>query len=85
MYMSAKDLNRFDTARLISPTLRATPSSYRVNYWYHMYGRDMGTLRLYVRVNGKDTKVVLFQFFIVYRNSEDTRNADILCFFWIIF
>lgn len=45
------------TARFISPLLNAVPSSCRINFWYHMFGKGMGTLRIYVRARGTDTKV----------------------------
>jgi len=44
-------------ARIISPKLNPTPSSCRINFWYHMFGSGMGSLKLYVRVNGNDAKV----------------------------
>ncbi|XP_072046394.1 hyalin-like [Amphiura filiformis] len=49
-----------DTARLISPSIpgNAGGPRCRINFWYHMYGTGMGTLRVYARtVVGGDSSL----------------------------
>ena len=50
MYTEASSpRSRGDKARLISPTNPATTGSC-LEFWYHMYGTDIGTLNVYARV-----------------------------------
>ena len=54
MYTEATPVNENNTARLLSPVFFTRSSSNIrgcVQFWFHMYGSDMGTLR--VRVNGQ--------------------------------
>lgn len=49
MYTEASSpRSRGDKARLISPTNPATAGSC-VEFWYHMYGTDVGTLNVFAR------------------------------------
>lgn len=57
MLAQAGDMPQFDSTRLISPLYTAeqgTDACFRL--WYHMYGRDVGRLRVYVRP--QDTTVL---------------------------
>lgn len=38
-----------DKARLISPTYPAVKGGQCFQFWYHMYGQDIGTLNVYVK------------------------------------
>ncbi|XP_041467549.1 MAM and LDL-receptor class A domain-containing protein 1-like [Lytechinus variegatus] len=49
-----------DTARLISPVYKSTGPDCRARIWYHMYGRDMGTLNIYLRTNIGGYMTLLF-------------------------
>ncbi|XP_041460944.1 MAM and LDL-receptor class A domain-containing protein 2-like [Lytechinus variegatus] len=40
-----------DRGRLISPVYRSNGPQSRARIWYHMFGRDMGTLNIYLRTN----------------------------------
>ena len=49
MYTEASSpRSRGDKARLISPTEPATTGSC-LEFWYHMYGSQIGTLNVYIR------------------------------------
>ena len=38
-----------DKARLFSPTYPAVKGGQCFQFWYHMYGQDIGTLNVYVK------------------------------------
>ena len=42
-----------EKARLESPVVEQGPR-YCVDFWFHMYGADIGALNVYVRANGSD-------------------------------
>lgn len=46
--VSPSNLNRGDLARLLSPRYPATQGSC-LQFWYHMYGRTIGTLNVYIK------------------------------------
>lgn len=46
--VSPSNLNRGDFARLLSPRYPATQGSC-LQFWYHMYGRTIGTLNVYIK------------------------------------
>jgi len=46
--VSPLNLNKGDFARLLSPRYPATQGSC-LQFWYHMYGRAIGTLNVYLR------------------------------------
>jgi hypothetical protein len=49
MYLDANRVGQNAKARLVSPTYQAT-STRCLQFWYNMYGADMGTLRVYTQV-----------------------------------
>ena len=51
MYTEASRQLSGDKARLVSPLYSKT-SARCLSFWYHMYGTGMGTLRVYLKVNG---------------------------------
>ena len=38
-----------DKARFISPSYKSLPSGKCFQFWYHMYGQDIGTLNVYTK------------------------------------
>ncbi|XP_072014819.1 MAM and LDL-receptor class A domain-containing protein 2-like [Amphiura filiformis] len=51
LYIEATGHERNDEARLISPSYPATFGQC-VRFWYYMYGSSLGTLNVYVEING---------------------------------
>ena len=49
---SSSPRKKGDTARLIGPNQRAT-SGKCLQFFYHMYGANMGTLNVYLKRNGR--------------------------------
>lgn len=52
MYIEASYAHPNGTARLISPVYQSTPQPQCLEFWYHMHGKDIGTLRVYFQQNG---------------------------------
>lgn len=50
MYVEASHGGSRDLARLESPWLRQSAATCVVSFWYHMYGKGIGTLYAYVKV-----------------------------------
>lgn len=48
MYIESSSRSENDTARLISPVYNATQTDTCFQFFYHMYGRSIGTLRVYL-------------------------------------
>ncbi|CAH1273120.1 MEP1B [Branchiostoma lanceolatum] len=46
IYVEASSQDRSDLGTLVSPEIPASTSGYCVTFWYHMYGRDTGFLRM---------------------------------------
>ncbi|MBN3298834.1 MDGA2 protein, partial [Amia calva] len=64
MYIeTSRPREKGDTARLLTPTFNVAPknpygvtnSAYCFSFYYHMYGRHIGTLNAYLRVKGQTT------------------------------
>ncbi|XP_013409345.1 uncharacterized protein LOC106172943 isoform X2 [Lingula anatina] len=51
VYLEASNNHFNDSARLISPKLRKN-MTYAVTFWYHLFGDNVGSLSVYVEVNG---------------------------------
>lgn len=47
-----------DNARLTSPNLPSSTKSQCFTFWYHMYGRSIGSLYVSVQGSGSTSKVV---------------------------
>ena len=45
-----------DTARLVSPVLRIPRTCFRI--WYHMYGRAMGSINVFLKPENRPEKVL---------------------------
>lgn len=52
MYTEATSRTPGDKARTMSPVNPSTTGSC-LQFWYHMYGYDMGTLSVYLKINNK--------------------------------
>ena len=50
MYVEASQGGLWDLASLESPWLRQSAATCVVSFWYHMYGKGIGTLYAYVKV-----------------------------------
>lgn len=50
MYVEASQGRIRDMAQLESPWLKQSASTCVVSFWYHMYGRGIGTLYGYIKV-----------------------------------
>ena len=74
MYVEASQGGLWDLASLESPWLRQSAATCVVSFWYHMYGKGIGTLYAYVKVGltysklfeEYGTKGQALSFFIVY-------------------
>lgn len=42
-----------DLARLVSPQFAFEPAGYCLRWYYHMYGADMGTMSVYIKVGDR--------------------------------
>lgn len=47
----------FANADYISPLFRVAGKTCKFTFWYHMYGRNIGYLQVYLRRNGRDTRL----------------------------
>ena len=53
MYIEAsRPMQPGDTARLESPLVPDTLCGENINFWYHMYGAEIGSLRVYFKRDG---------------------------------
>ena len=57
-------------ARLISPSYKSLPSGRCFQFWYHMYGKDIGTLNVYTK-----TKTSSSTNNLVWSRSGDRGNV----------
>ena len=58
MYIEASPpRRRGDKARLNSPIYSKSTGSSCLKFWYHMYGRTMGTLNVYAVLAGRYQKI----------------------------
>ena len=57
MYIEANNRKLNDKARLISPVQQPVANGQRLQFWYHMYGRSMGSLVVYVKDNTRTAQV----------------------------
>ncbi|XP_071839703.1 MAM and LDL-receptor class A domain-containing protein 2-like [Apostichopus japonicus] len=48
-----------EQARIASPVFNATVEECRIRFWYHMYGANMGTLRVYTQSTTSDGALLL--------------------------
>ena len=51
MYTEASSQKEGDKARMVSPVY-PKKSARCLSFWYHMFGQTMGTLRVFLKVNG---------------------------------
>lgn len=51
MYIESSSRNENDTARLISPVFDASDTELCLEFFYHMFGASVGTLRVYVKLS----------------------------------
>lgn len=47
-----------DRADYVSPLFRQAGKTCKFTFWYHMYGQNIGYLRVYLRRNGRDTNLL---------------------------
>lgn len=70
------DITMQDTARLISPLYTAeqgTDACFRL--WYHMFGRQVGRLRVYVRQQGADIEMSLDERNVLFEKNGNQNNV----------
>lgn len=53
MYIEATLQNDNQVARLVSGNYTPPAHAECIRFWYHMYGQDVGTLRIYVQRAGQ--------------------------------
>ena len=53
MYIEASSVSNTQTARLISTFYQPLPQPQCLEFFYHMFGADMGTLRVYFQQDGR--------------------------------
>lgn len=49
MYIESSSRNENDTARLISPVYEQVDGEVCLEFFYHMFGKTIGSLRVYVK------------------------------------
>ena len=77
MYVEASQGQTWDLAKLESVWLKQAASACVVSFWYHMYGRGIGTLYVYIKVGLTYTLV-----FEEYGNKgKAKRSAATILFF----
>ena len=57
-----------DKARLISPAYKSLTTGKCFQFWYHMYGKDIGSLNVYTKTKSSSTKN------LVWNRSGDRGN-----------
>lgn len=56
IYLEASGIHRGTTSRLISATVYPSGPSC-LTFWYHMYGNDMGTLKVFIPTRDEDDQL----------------------------
>ncbi|XP_066293043.1 meprin A subunit beta-like [Branchiostoma lanceolatum] len=74
IYVEASSQDRSDLGTLVSPEIPASTSGYCVTFWYHMYGRDTGFLRMRtVDRTGRDQ----LEFELIGEQGDLWKRADV--------
>ena len=84
IYIQMSGTFEFDRARLLSPTLPFTGSATfyyncTVQFWYHMYGYDVGSLNVYVKPVGSNNQYLLWS---RAGNQNDQWHSGSILFYW---
>lgn len=58
MYMESSGRIKGDVARLLSPVYTGQNAPKCLQFWYHMYGKNTGTLNVYLVSSGAKGKPV---------------------------
>lgn len=61
LYVDASRGRRFALASLKSPTLQQSAATCQVTFWYHMYGKNIGTLRVFHQEGARVTEMYYIQ------------------------
>ncbi|XP_033638977.1 MAM and LDL-receptor class A domain-containing protein 1-like [Asterias rubens] len=60
MFVNANSGSSYSQATLVSPTLNQASSTCLLTFWYHMYGKDIGSLEVYMSTGPTRTSLVYF-------------------------
>eukprot|EP00794_Sanderia_malayensis_P014216 gene14216-15699_t len=63
LYVEASAPGKYgDKARIISKEMPAVPNGICLSFWYHMFGKTMGSLRVFIRSSNNDVETKLLEY-----------------------
>lgn len=85
MYIESSSRIENQTARLFSPLYRGNISDGCFVFFYHMYGRSIGTLNIYMKPEGVEVRTILENpdIYKMFEKSMDQGNVWHMGFFYL--